>query len=178
MRKILSTLLVFALLLPVTPVIALDEEMTYKSVIKIRNYEYNSTSDTYTLSSIGSAVVVGTGLLLTNAHVIFDADGVGPSGFYEVCRTIDFMKKPVCFGTADLIGYDESEDLALLHFAQPSDVPVSPIFAGKKVNIGSNLVMYGYPGIGGENITRTEGKVAGYEDSFYKIDGAIDHGNS
>lgn len=38
--------------------------------------------------------------------------------------------------------------------------------------------MYGYPGIGGETITRTDGKIAGYEQLMYKIDGSIDHGNS
>ena len=38
--------------------------------------------------------------------------------------------------------------------------------------------MYGYPGIGGETITRTEWKIAGYEQTMYKIDGSIDHWNS
>jgi S1-C subfamily serine protease len=158
--------------------LALNEVDVYKSVVKIRNYTYNSTSDTYTVSSIGSAVSIGKGLLLTNAHVIFDEDQMVPSGFYEVCRTIDFRKKTVCFTTANLIAYDESEDLALLQFTHPSDLPIAPIFQEKRVNIWANLVIYGYPSIGGENITRTEGKVAGFEDAFYKIDGAIDHGNS
>lgn len=157
---------------------ALDEETTYKSVVKIRNYTYNSTSDTYTVSSIGSAVVIGTGLLLTNAHVIFDEDQMGPSDFYEICRTLDFKKKTVCFTTADLLAYDETNDLALLKFYQPSDLPVAPIFQEKNINIGAGLILYGYPSIGWENITRTEWKVAGFEDSFYKIDGAVDHGNS
>lgn len=125
-----------------------NEETIYRSIIKIRNYEYNSTSNTYSLSSIGSAVVVGTGLLLTNAHVIFDTDGVGPSGLYEVCRTTDFMKKPTCFSTADLVAYDETEDLALLRFSQPANLPIVPIFQGERVGIGEDIVMYGYPAIG------------------------------
>lgn len=44
--------------------------------------------------------------------------------------------------------------------------------------MGSYVSMYGYPAIGGETITRTEGKIAGYEQTMYKIDGSIDHGNS
>ena len=38
--------------------------------------------------------------------------------------------------------------------------------------------MYGYPDIGGSNITRTEGKIGGTEGDNYKFDGTIDHGNS
>jgi len=48
----------------------------------------------------------------------------------------------------------------------------------KKIAIGSYVSMYGYPGIWGETITRTEWKIAGYEQWMYKIDGSIDHGNS
>lgn len=127
---------------------------------------------------MGSAVAIGSGLLLTNAHVIFDKDQTAPNGFYEICRTLDFRKKPVCFTTGDLLSYDETSDLALLRFAEPTDLPTAPLFQENKLNIWADLVIYGYPGIGGDNISRTEGNVAGYEDPYYKVDGAIDHGSS
>ncbi len=130
------------------------------------------------MSQIGSAVAIGSGLLLTNAHVIFDNKTQSPSGFYEICRTLDFRKKPVCFTTGDLVAYDEESDLALLRFQEPWDLSIAPFFQENQINIGAHLIAYGYPVIWGENISRTEGNVAGYEDPFYKIDGAIDHGNS
>lgn len=130
------------------------------------------------MSQIGSAVVVWTGLLLTNAHVVFNSRVGAPEGFYEVCRTIDFRKKATCFTTGELIAYDESSDLALLRFQQPNDLAVIPFFQEDIINIGAKVVVYGYPGIWWENISRTEWNIAGYEEPFYKIDGAIDHGNS
>ena len=40
------------------------------------------------------------------------------------------------------------------------------------------MIVYGYPSIGGSNITRTEGKIGWMEWEKYKFDGTIDHGNS
>jgi S1-C subfamily serine protease len=115
------------LLIPKT-LLALDESMIYRSIFKIRTYTYNSTSQTYTLTHLGSAVAIGSGRLLTNAHVIFDVSGEKPNGYYEVCRTIDFRRDPVCFATAELLAYDESVDLALLSYSEPSDVTGVPLF--------------------------------------------------
>jgi Trypsin-like peptidase domain len=179
MKKLVSTLLLAGLLMSYVPnVSALDEEKVYQSVLKIRTYEYNSSSDTYTLQSLGSAVAIGSGRLLTNAHVIFDDAQDKPTGFYEICRTIDFRKKATCFTTGELVAYDEAKDLAMLTFTEPTGLPTAPIFQEDRIRIGAPVFMYGYPGIGGENITRTEGNIAGYEEPYYKIDGAIDHGNS
>ena len=121
MKKLISTLLLAGLLMSYVPnVSALDEEKVYQSVLKIRTYEYNSSSDTYTLQSLGSAVAIGSGQLLTNAHVIFDDAQDKPTGFYEICRTIDFRKKATCFTTGELVAYDEAKDLAMLTFTEPT----------------------------------------------------------
>jgi len=66
----------------------------------------------------------------------------------------------------------------MIDFTEPTGLPIAPIFQENKINIGAPVFIYGYPGIGGENITRTQGNIAGYEEPFYKIDGAIDYGNS
>jgi hypothetical protein len=159
-------------------VLGADEKSIYRSILKVRTYEYNSTNDTYSIAQEWSAVAIGNGLLLTNAHVVFNAAQGVPDGYYEICRTIDFRKKAVCFTTGEILAYDEANDLALLRFAQPNDLPAAPLFQENIINIGAYVVAYGYPGIGGENISRTQWNVAGYEEPFYKIDGAIDHGNS
>lgn len=178
MKKTISVLTLIFFLSTSIPLLALDEVQTYRSILKVRTYEHNSTNNTYSLSSLGSAVALGNGLLLTNAHVVFDKNQNTPNGFYEVCRTIDFHKKPVCFTTGELIAYDEESDLAILKYQEPNDLTGVKLLKNNTIDIGSSVVVYGYPGIGGENISRTEGNIAGYEDRYYKIDGAVDHGNS
>lgn len=178
LRRLFTSFLLVTLLATIAPVSALDETRTYRSIMKIRTYEYNSTNDTYSMTHIGSAIALGSGRLLTNAHVIFDKDGEKPNGYYEICRTVNFRKKPVCFTSGELVGYDESIDLALLSYREPGDLEPITLSDSERIEIGDQVVMYGYPAIGGENITRSEGNIAGYQDPYYKIDGAVDHGNS
>lgn len=79
LRRLFTSFLLVTLLATIAPVSALDETRTYRSIMKIRTYEYNSTNDTYTMTHIGSAIALGSGRLLTNAHVIFDKDGEKPN---------------------------------------------------------------------------------------------------
>lgn len=46
------------------------------------------------------------------------------------------------------------------------------------VQIGDKVYILGYPAIGGETITMTEGIISGYENNFYKTSAKIDEGNS
>lgn len=145
MKKLLSVLLCITFFSVFLDISYADEKQIYGSVLKIRTYEFNATNNTYNLTSIGSAVAIGNGLLLTNAHVVFNSDTGVPDGFYEVCRTTNFRKKAVCFTTGELLAYDEENDLALVKFRQPSDLPVAPLFLEDKINIGAPIFVYGYP---------------------------------
>ena len=81
--------------------------------------------------------------------------------------------------TARLIAYDPIADLALLE--PSSNFSITPVQSTKSTSslvIGQTVIIYGYPMIGGETITRTEWKIAGYQSPVYKIDASIDHGNS
>ena len=46
------------------------------------------------------------------------------------------------------------------------------------VQIGDKVYILGYPAIGGETITMTEGIISGYDNNFYKTSAKIDQGNS
>lgn len=46
------------------------------------------------------------------------------------------------------------------------------------VLVGDKVYILGYPAIGGETITVTEGIISGYEGNFYKTSAKIDEGNS
>jgi S1-C subfamily serine protease len=139
-----------------TPVSA-TEASIIKNVIKIKNYEARPDGS-FVFRSYGSAIALSPSRILTNAHVITGADDL-PTGHYEVCFSSDFEKVPVCRDTARLIAYDTVADLAILEL--PHTNTLTPfVLSSSKIAIGSYVSMYGYPGIGGETITRTDGKIA------------------
>lgn len=151
------------------------ESNTIQNIIKIKTYISNSNGS-FSFVSYGSAISIGSSRILTNAHVILGTDDE-PTWLYEICFSTDFEKVPVCQETARLIAYDTVADLAILELSHT--ISLNPFsLSSSKLAIGSYVSMYGYPGIGGETITRTEWKIAGFEQTMYKIDGSIDHGNS
>ena len=79
-----------------------------------------------------------------------------PTGKYEICRSIPEKKDPECFTTAKLLSYDTVADLAVLELAKPVTGAKKITFGKSKLSIGSKAIVYGYPGIGGLSITRTE----------------------
>jgi Trypsin-like peptidase domain len=155
--------------------VSATESTIIHNIVKIKNYEARSDGS-YVFKSYGSAIAISPSRILTNAHVIMGSDDI-PTGHYEVCISTDFERVPVCRDTARLMAYDSVADLALLELSHTKSL--SPfVFASSKIAIGSYVSMYGYPAIGGDTITRTDGKIAGYEQMMYKIDGSIDRGNS
>ncbi|MDD2694218.1 MAG: trypsin-like peptidase domain-containing protein [Candidatus Gracilibacteria bacterium] len=159
---------------------ASSEKSLMGQVVKLQTYTYNEQSQSYVLAYYGSAVVIAKNRIITNAHVILDSDGEKPTGLYEICTSDDYQSAPKCNRTARLLAYDPVADLALLEPSVDfSSVPVHlESNIQKPISIGQTVVIYGYPTIGGETITRTEGKIAGYQNPVYKIDASIDHGNS
>ncbi len=151
------------------------ESITIQNILKIKTYITNPNGS-FSFSSYGSAIAIGSWRILTNAHVILGVDDE-PTWLYEICFSADFEKIPVCHGLARLIAYDTVADLAILDLSHTKSLQPF-LFASSKLAIGSYVSMYGYPAIGGDTITRTEWKIAGFEQSMYKIDGNIDHGNS
>jgi hypothetical protein len=145
------------------------------NILKIKTY-VSDPNGSFIFSSYGSAIAISPTRILTNAHVILDTNG-DPTWLYEICFSDTFEKIPECRDTARLIAYDTVADLAILELNITKSLQ-SFSFATAKLAIGSYVSMYGYPGIGGETITRTDWKIAGFEQFMYKIDGSIDHGNS
>jgi hypothetical protein len=148
------------------------------SVMKIKNYEYDNVSQSFIFQSYGSAIAIASGKILTNAHVILDSVGNTPTGYYEVCISQVVEKSPICRDTAKLITYDPIADLALLELDHIKTLTPLILTTSHKPILGSEVIIYWYPNIGGDTITRTQGKIAGYSAGMYKIDGTIDHGDS
>jgi Trypsin-like peptidase domain len=179
MNKILSFSFGFILFLySVSFVFASSSDDILWSVVKLKNYQFDPLSQSFIFQSYGSAIAIGSGKILTNAHVVLDSDGNTPTGYYEVCISQVIEKAPVCSDTAKLIAYDLVADLALLELDSLRTLRPIELQSSEKLVLGSEVIMYGYPSIGWDTITRTQWKIAGYTAGMYKIDGTIDHGDS
>ena len=124
-------------------------------------------------SSIGSGVIMNAeGYILTNAHVIQDAN--------EILITLNDGRQ----SEARLIGLDLHTDLAVIHI--PLDnLPVIPIGNSKKMRIGDIVLAIGNPYNFGQTVTQgivsaisRKRRGISYFDDFIQTDADINQGNS
>lgn len=150
----------------------------------------------------GGSVVVGwtgsgtiltsSGLVLTNAHVVVGARELVIRLFNRTDRP------PVPSYYAEAVQVNSVLDLALLQISRDlSGRPVDPAGLGlpavprgdsNQLELGDEVHVLGYPGVGGETITLTRGTVSGFESEdlgggdlervWIKTDAQIAPGNS
>ncbi len=123
--------------------------------------------------SLGSGVVVsGDGYILTNNHVVADAD--------EILVTLSDKKKY----EAQIIGRDPKTDLALIKIKTGKTIPAAKLGDSDKLMVGDWVVAIGNPfGLGSTvtaGIVSAKGRVigAGPYDNFIQTDASINPGNS
>ncbi|WP_419918445.1 S1 family peptidase [Candidatus Poriferisocius sp.] len=121
---------------------------------------------------VGSGTLVLDGrYVLTNAHVVVSDSG-------KVCANLEvgfsdsFEEEPTTWIDATVVGKEldglDSEgyvtlpDLAVLKLSHRVDQPSIPISA-QKLDLNEDITVLGYPGIGGQTITSTEGVYAGID---------------
>ncbi|WP_372368454.1 S1C family serine protease [Candidatus Uabimicrobium sp. HlEnr_7] len=156
--------------------------MLYSSVIRIFattlevDYDNPWQSDTPS-SGTGSGVVVGSGKILTGAHVVAN------STFLQVQKASDPNKF-----TAQILSICHDSDLAILEVKEPNfmeGICIAEI--GDLPSLQDRVTVVGYP-IGGREISVTEGVVSRIEVQRYShsrrhllavtVDAAINEGNS
>jgi len=143
----------------------------------------------------GSGTIISEdGLVLTNAHVVLS------DRYYDVVDLVvsittaeDQPPQPMFY--ADVLQADANLDLAVIKVRSDlqgnavnfSDLGIEPVPLGSSddLQLGDEIVIIGYPGIGGETITLTRGEVSGFtaEDpygnrAFIKTSATIAGGNS
>lgn len=128
MKKIFLSAICLSLAGAVIPAYAQDSAAMH-AIFKIQAYSYNRVSDVYTMDQYGSAVLIAKNILLTNAHVITDANDALTLQ-YEACKTVSDDEAPVCFSTLQLLRYDKNSDLALLQIVDPVDDMPDPVTMG------------------------------------------------
>ena len=135
----------------------------------------------------GSGFVIEDGsMVVTNAHVA--APGSKDSYLEKQCTTLkvgyttDDREAPSIFRNAQVLEISEREDLALLKVSDPLKGVKSLELQDAQLSIGDSLTVFGYPALGGETITVSNGVVSGFDSSggseLIKISAVINSGNS
>lgn len=148
---------------------------------------------------VGSGTLISSdGLILTNAHVA-DPAAVGDPDFHPDALAVGLVEsedRPAVFSyRAQVVAIDGYLDLAVIRIISmldgsainPADLrlPFVPLGDSDQVHVGDHVNIYGFPSIGGETITYTDGNVSGFtaEDqvgsrAWIKTDATISGGNS
>ena len=139
----------------------------------------------------GSGTIVSAdGLILTNAHVIDNRFGEYDTLAIGITRETD--EAPEAKYIAEIVAVDFALDLAVVQITQlidggpaPRDFPFVRVGDSDALEIGDDIRILGYPGIGGDTITFTNGSVSGFtaersvgNRAWIKTDATIAGGNS
>jgi S1-C subfamily serine protease len=170
-------------------VVAVDSADLAEATVQIFAMEDNDSEWTIVWSGSGS-VVSPDGMILTNAHVVDNRyDEYTDLGVAIIERT---DKPPELTYLADIATVDYGLDIAVIRIVSNIDGnPVTPQLSyiqmgdSDAIEIGDHLRILGYPGIGGDTITYTEGAVSGFTRergvdgrAWIKTDATIAGGNS
>ncbi len=141
----------------------------------------------------GSGTFVSVdGLVLTNAHVV-TSDNICDFDSLGIAVTDDAGRPPQLLYRADVVALDAEVDLAVVRIngsldttqLLPATFPALGLGDSDELGIGDDLRILGYPEIGGETITFTNGSVSGFtaqadigDRALIKTDATIAGGNS
>ncbi|MDK2980466.1 MAG: serine protease Do [Chloroflexota bacterium] len=143
----------------------------------------------------GSGTIISPdGLILTNAHVAM-GDRFYPAEELLIMLTVAEDALPEAAFYAEVMQADENLDIAVLRPSndlqgQPVDrstlnLPFVSLGDSDNLHLGDDILILGYPGIGGETITLTRGEVSGFTSqegygnrAFIKTSATIAGGNS
>jgi len=159
--------------------LANSQALPVQQVVKI----YAGTSQS------GSGIVIDAQkrYVLTNAHVVLDAYSYRSLEDFSVCTVESEQSSAKCDFTARLLVADVDNDLALLKVnetkASTAFSKAIDIYAKSDAVIGDKLSILGFPGLGGETITASQGIVSGFvvnngEVDYLKTDSTLISGNS
>jgi len=139
----------------------------------------------------GSGVIISPdGLILTNAHVVEDSERSFESLGVSLMSRSD--QAPELLYLADIVAIDYELDLAIVRIISDLDgddvateFPHVTLGDSDLVELGDDLRILGYPSIGGDTISYTEGVVSGFSlergiegRAWIKTDATIADGSS
>jgi len=173
--------------------IMMGDVIPYRSVVQI--IAIVDIEGEQVMGWTGSGTIISEdGLILTNAHVVLS------DRYYEVVDlvvsiTVAEDQPPEAMFYADILQADASLDLAVIKVSSTLDggapnfsslgINAVPLGDSDALQLGDEIIIIGYPGIGGETITLTRGEVSGFTSeepygnrAFIKTSATIAGGNS
>lgn len=164
----------------------------YQAIVKINTYILDKYND-LSLWGSGSGIIIDpSGLVLTNYHVTSleeEFDNSLRETSFQICLTVDPGQQPDCSYLGQMVGRDKDLDVAILKLIPIEQLAsINPPFpylkldGSNSINTGGKISVLGYPSIGAETITTTEGIISGkikkYKKDWLKTDAVISYGNS
>ncbi len=165
--------------------------------------------DDEVMGTCSGTILDNTGVILTNFHCVGQTDLYGPdedfglshgelwhpNGILIVAINNDPRKLPVPTYLAQFVTGNPNQDVAVIKIVAdidgstelPQNLPLVPAVLADSdtVDIGDEVTVIGYPGVGGDTVTLTDGKIAGFLDEdeddltdWLKTDALINGGNS
>lgn len=130
-----------------------------------------------------ATVVMGSGTIYgLNKYVITNHHVVQGSALCKVGITDNVKNSPTRWYDATILTDIPSIDVALLKPTESIPADVSTVAynlcKSNQIEIGDQIVVLGYPGVGGNTITATEGIVSGFDGYMVKTSAKMEHGNS
>jgi S1-C subfamily serine protease len=155
------------------------------ATLLIRSTVQIVVSDGASVCWSGSGTFIGDGTrVLTNAHVAVGESGASPScNQIQIGITTKASAEPSEFFAATVESVDRDHDLAVLEIegVKAGQYPVLKV-RSEELSIDEPIRVIGYPGLGGNTITLTNGVISGFDDRFdgqyYKVSASISGGNS
>lgn len=159
-----------------------------RAVVQLVTFDASGNS----LWTGSGTIVESDGLILTNAHVVEQEPG-NPYETLGVLISPDPASPPELQYLATVVSFEPELDLAVVSITadedgapiELDDLPTIPIGDSDEVELGDDIQVLGYPGIGGQTITFTRGSVSGFNAqagvgnrAWIKTDATITGGNS
>lgn len=170
-----------------TPTLALDRQTrldVMSAVVQI-SWVAIEGDNAYGVGVGSGTIISPDGLILTNCHVAapllfgVSPDQVPEYDYLGISLTVRSDQPPQPAYLAEVVAADPVLDLAVIRIAWELDLspitseslnlPWAELGDSDEVEVGDELNIFGYPGIGGETITFTKGVVSGFS-----LDSAID----
>lgn len=142
------------------------------------------------ISRASGTIITTDGMILTNRHVVEDADD------WQISTLREIDEPPVRRYRATLSRYSDEVDMAVLYIDRTADgrqidpdnlhLPTA-IEAEEPLRRGEYIGLFGYPGIGGGVLTFSDGSITAVQNGHvagratpvvYRTDAEIGHGNS
>lgn len=162
-----------------------------------------------TMGTCSGTFVDARGYILTNFHCVGQTDIYGPDeetglahgdyynpkGLLVVAINDNPRQMPTPTYIAQVVAGNPDQDIAVLKIISfldskqklPERLPITidKLVDSDKVDIGDKVTVIGYPGVGGETVTLTNGAISGFQDDdednvtdWFKTDVLINGGNS